>query len=321
MDKAQSSTSTPGSGAAGPAAGAIRDHRRQWRDCLYVYPVISRRARGLSIGININPDKLCSFGCLYCQVDRHIRRNLDVVDLDRLKAELELALGEAAGGRIWAEPPFAQVPASMRRINDIAFSGDGEPTARPEFDAAVRVAADAKAAAGLADVKIVVITNSAHLGSPQVARALPILDANNGEIWAKLDVGTQELFDVVNRPHPARALDDIVSGITAVAAGRAVVIQTLFFRIDGRGPGEAEVAAYAARLREILAGGGRIKLVQLHTIARGPMSSSASTLPDDELDKLAEAICRAVPEVTVETYYGADARPQQTLEPGEEGGR
>jgi wyosine [tRNA(Phe)-imidazoG37] synthetase (radical SAM superfamily) len=311
MDKAQSSTSTPGSGAAGPATGAIRDHRRQWRDCLYVYPVISRRARALSIGININPDKRCSFDCLYCQVDRHIRRNLDKVDLDRLKAELEFTMGEAAGGRIWAESRFAQVPASMRRINDIAFSGDGEPTARPEFDAAVRVAADAKAAAGLADVKIVVITNSTCLLSPQVARALPILDANNGEIWAKLDAGTQELFDAVNRPHPARRLDDIVSGITAIAAGRAVVIQTLLFRIDGRVPGEAEIAAYAARLREILAGSGRIKLVQLYTIARGPMSPSASTLPDDELDKLAEAIRQAVPEVTVEAYYGTDAKPQR----------
>jgi hypothetical protein len=40
------------------------------------------------------------------------------------------------------------------------------------------------------------------------------------------------------------------------------------------------------------------------------MSSSASTLPDDELDKLAEAIRRAVPEVPVEAYYGADAAAQ-----------
>jgi len=310
MDKAQSSTGTGRGLDAGPAAGAIRDHRRQWRDCLYVYPVISRRAGGLSVGVNINPDKRCNFGCLYCQVDRHIRRNLDSVDLDRLKAELELALAEAAAGRIWAEPRFARVPANMRRINDIAFSGDGEPTARPEFDAAVKVAADAKAAAGLADVKIVVISNSTNLGSPQMARALPILDANNGEIWAKLDAGTQEFFDAVNRPHPARALDDIVRGITAVARGRAVVIQTLFFRVDGRGLGEAEIAAYAARLRDILAGGGRIKLVQLHTIARGPMSPSARALPDDELDKLAKAVRQAVPELTVETYYGADAAPQ-----------
>ena len=302
MDKPQSSIN----------AGAIRDHRRQWRDCLYVYPVLSRRARGLSIGININPDKRCSFGCLYCQVDRHVPRNLEDVDLDTLAAELELALSAAAAGRIWDEQRFAKVPAAMRRINDIAFSGDGEPTARPDFDRAVKVAADAKAAAGLEDVKIVIITNSTCLDSPQMARALPILDASNGEIWAKLDAGTQERFEAVNRPQPRRRLADIVSGITAVARGRAVVIQTLFFRIDGHGPGQAEVAAYAARLREILDGGGRIRLVQIHTIARSPLSPSARALPDHELDALADTVRQAVPQVPVETYYGADAAPQQT---------
>ncbi len=305
MDKPQSNVN------ASVSAGAIRDHRRQWRDCLYVYPVLSRRARGLSVGININPDKRCNFGCLYCQVDRHVPRNLGHVDLDTLAAELEIALSAAAGGRIWDERRFAKVPAAMRRFNDIAFSGDGEPTARPDFDRAVLVAAEAKAAAHLADVKIVIITNSTCLHSPQMARALPILDASNGEIWAKLDAGTQERFEAVNRPRPARRLADIVSGITAVARGRAVVIQTLFFRIDGHGPGRAEIAAYTARLREILDGGGQIKLVQLHTIARSPMSPSARALPDNELDNIAKAVRQAVPKVNVEAYYGTDARPQR----------
>lgn len=302
MDKPQTNINTN--------ARIIGDHRRQWRDCLYVYPVISRRARGLSIGVNINPDKRCSFGCLYCQVDRHVRRNLDNVDLDTLAAELKLALNAAACGEIWNEPRFADVPVEMRRINDIAFSGDGEPTSKTEFDKAVKIAADAKASANLADVKIVVITNSAHLTSPQVARALPILDANNGEIWAKLDAGTQERFEIVNRPRPVLKLADIVSGITAVARERAVVIQTLFFRVDGQGPDQAEIAAYTGRLRDVLDGGGRIKLVQIHTIARSPLSPSASSLPDDELDVLAEAVKQAVPEVPVETYYGTNAKPQ-----------
>ncbi len=300
----------------GAAPSAIRDHRRQWRDCLYVYPVLSRRAGGLSVGVNINPDKICSFGCLYCQVDRHTRRNLHRVELDRLAAELKLALNAATGGEIWDEPRFADAPARMRKINDIAFSGDGEPTSRPDFDKAVAVAADAKTAAGLADVKIVVITNSAHLDSPQVARALPILDANNGEIWAKLDAGTQRRLDTVNRPAPARRLADIVGGITGIARERAVVIQTLFFGIDGLGPDPAEIAAYTDRLREIVDGGGRIRLVQIHTIARSPLSPSASALPNDELDAIADTVRHALGELAVETYYGADVPPQDI--PGRE---
>ncbi len=47
-----------------------RDHRRTFRENLYVYAVVSRRSKGISIGINLNPDKICNFDCIYCQVDR-----------------------------------------------------------------------------------------------------------------------------------------------------------------------------------------------------------------------------------------------------------
>lgn len=293
----------------------IRDHRRQWRDCLYVYPVVSRRAKGLSIGVNLSPDKRCNFACLYCQIDRQVPRNLAVVDLLALRRELDLALAEAAGGRIWQEGRFAAVPPELRRINDIAFSGDGEPTCLPEFDRAVAVAAEARRAAGLDDVKIVVITNSSRLDSPQVRRALPILDANGGEIWAKLDAGTEAFFQLVNRPAEGVTLDQIVRKIAAVAQGRPVIIQTLFCRLAGAGPSADEVRAYCGRLREILAAGGRIKLVQVHTIARRPAAPAAppgptaSALSDAELDAIAATVRAAVPQAPVETYYGQDVRP------------
>ena len=292
--------------------GVIRDHRRQWRDCLYVYPVISRRAKGLSIGVNLNPDKRCTFACLYCQVDRHVERNLHAVDLPTLAGELATALAEAASGRLWAEPRFAATPPELRRINDIAFSGDGEPTCLGEFDRAVAIAAEAKAAAGLDDVKIVVITNASRLAGPQFQRALPILDAAGGEIWAKLDAGTEEHFRRVNRPAGKVNLEEIVAGITAVARGRAVVIQTLLPRIDGQGPPPEEIDAYCARLRGIRDAGGQIKLVQLHTIARSPACASVSALADADLDDVARKVRSAVAGLCVETYYGQDVAPQRT---------
>ena len=288
----------------------IRDHRRQWRRCLYVYPVISRRSRGVSIGVNLNPDKRCTFGCLYCQIDRRVSRNLAVVDLAVLRDELALALVEAASGRLWDDPRFARTPPELRRINDIAFSGDGEPTCLPDFDRAVAAAAEAKAAAGLDDVKIVVITNASRLDAPAVARALPILDANNGEIWAKLDAGTEQRFQAVNRPQQPMTLEKVVRDVAAVAAGHDVVIQTLFFRIDGAGPPSEEIDAYCRRLADIRSAGGRIKLVQLHTIARSPADASASALPDRELDAIATRVRQAVEGLRVETFYGADVPPR-----------
>ncbi len=292
------------------ADNVIRDHRRQWRRCLYVYPVISRRAGGLSIGVNLNPDKRCTFGCLYCQIDRTVSRGLTAVDFDVLRGELDLALVEAATGSIWQEPRFAQTPPELRRIHDVAFSGDGEPTCLAGFDQAVRVAADAKADAGLDDVRIVVITNASRLTSPQVHRALPTLETANGEFWAKLDAGTEARFRRINRPAAGVTLADVVAGIASVARELPVVIQSLFFRLDGEGPPAEEIAAYCRRLEDILRAGGRIRLVQIHTIARPPADAAASMLPDDELDAVADTVRAALPDLPVETYYGQDVEPQ-----------
>jgi len=286
-------------------AEVITDHRRQWRNCRYVYPVISRRAKGLSIGVNINPDQQCTFGCLYCQIDRTIGRGLSEVHLAILHDELHLAIEEARNGHIWNEPRFIRTPARLRGINDIAFSGDGEPTCMKEFDQAVETAAKARNDCGCDDVKLVVITNSTRLASPQFQRALPILDQNNGEIWAKLDAGAEEYFQRVNRPVGDITLDKIVGDITRVARGRPVVIQTLMFRINGADPPPDEVDAYCARLRDILDAGGKIGLVQLHTVARKPSDDCVTALPNDCLDALADTIRKNAGGVTVETFYGA----------------
>lgn len=286
-------------------AEIILDHRRQWRKCRYVYPVISRRARGLSIGVNLNPDKNCTFGCMYCQIDRTVGRGLSEVHLAILHDELHLALEEARNGRLWSEPRFVRTPTILRRINDIAFSGDGEPTCLVEFDQAVATAAKARKDCGCDDVKLVVITNATRLGSPQFQRALPILDHNGGEIWAKLDAGTEEYFQRINRPVGDVTLGRIVADIARVASQRPIVIQTLMFRIDRADPPPEEVAAYCRRLRDIVDAGGKISLVQLHTVARDPAEDCVTALPDERLDALADIIRADTGGLTVETFYGA----------------
>ena len=291
----------------------VRDHRRQWRQCRYVYPVIGRRSKGLSVGVNLNPDKQCTFACVYCQVDRRTRRDFHEIDLRVLRGELIDVLGEAVSGRIWQDERFAATPPAMRRLNDLAFSGDGEPTLVPQFDLAVKIAADVlrSPACGLAasspassePVKIVVITNATQFDQPQFQRALPVLDAHNGEIWAKLDAGTEEYFLRINRPYPRATLDHILRNIAAVARGRPIVIQSLFCRIAGLPPPEHEIAAYCRNLQAILHGGGKIKLIQAHTVARPPALSTVTALANAELDAIAQTIKTSVP-VPVETYYG-----------------
>jgi wyosine [tRNA(Phe)-imidazoG37] synthetase (radical SAM superfamily) len=286
-----------------PPPPVTADHRRQFEAYRYVYPVIARRSKGLSLGVNLNPDKRCNYSCVYCQIDRHVRRDLHHVDLDQLRRELLELTRYAAGGEIWRHPRFAPTPPPLRRLNDIALSGDGEPTCLPDFDRAVAIAADVRRSLNLDQLKLVIITNASQLDQPRVRRALPILDANNGEIWAKLDAGTQEYFQRVNRPAPPVTLRHILANIAALAQGRPVVIQTLLVRLDGQEPSPQEIAAYCRNLQSILAGGGRIKLVQLHTTARPPAEDYVGPLSAEQLERIARHVREALGhDVPVEVY-------------------
>lgn len=285
--------------------GPVVDHRRQWRECRYAYPVVSRRSKGLSIGVNLSPDKACNFNCVYCQVDRRGRDAPREIDVRVLHDEVVQAIAAARSGELWLERRFARTRPEMRRLNDVAISGDGEPTCVAGFDLAAAAAADAKRDAGADEAKLVVITNATQLDTEQFARVLPVLKANNGEIWAKLDAGSEERFRQINRPDPEIALADVLAGITRVAREQPVVLQTLLFRLHGRRPSPRDLADYVAAVGGILNAGGRVKLIQLHTIARPPAEPYARALPDDELDAAAETIRAALPAVPVETYHAA----------------
>jgi len=279
--------------------GLHAHHPRDWRQNRYVYPVISRRAGGLSVGINLNLDKRCNFDCVYCQVDRDVRSSATDIDLDRLREELRATVGEAVRGDLFASPPFSRVPAADRRIRDIAFSGDGEPTACAEFPAAVDVAAGVRREFDLRDARIVLITNSACLHLAEVRRALEVMDANNGEIWAKLDAGTEEYYRRVNRSHVP--FDRILTNILDASLVRPIVIQSLWMSLKGAPPPEAEIAAFAGRLKHIIDAGGRIRLVQVYTVARKTAEPFVSPLTNDALGLAAQQI-RAIVDLRVETY-------------------
>src|SRR5262245_54188815 len=171
------------------ALAAVRDHRRSYRENKFVYPVLSRRSRGISIGVNLNPDKVCNFDCIYCQVDRRSEAETRFVELDRLLAEIDDTLELVTSGHLYEGEQFASVPQPLRRLNDIAFSGDGEPTTYRNFDEIIGKVAEIKARRGLDDVKLVLITNASMFHRPAVQRGLELLDRNNGEVWAKLDAG------------------------------------------------------------------------------------------------------------------------------------
>jgi wyosine [tRNA(Phe)-imidazoG37] synthetase (radical SAM superfamily) len=277
-------------------------HSRSWRQNRYVYPVISRRSKGLSIGVNLNPDTVCNFDCVYCSVDRTVPPTVREVDLAVLRDELDHLLGLASSGELFEQPPFDQTPQHLRRINDVAFSGDGEPTSFQRFDEACRIAAELLDKHGrAADVKIVVITNATLFHQRRVQEALAYLDEHNGEIWAKLDAGTEPYYRRIERT--SVPLRRVLDNILAAGRVRPIVIQTMFLKFEGEGPGEAEIGEYVERLKELLAGGCRIKLVQVYTVARGTAVAACAPIPAPELDAISERVRRGTG-LEVDAYYG-----------------
>lgn len=277
----------------------FKQHSRTWQDGRYVYPVISRRSRGLSVGVNLNPDTACNFDCVYCCVDRTNLRPTPPVDLTVLARELDVMLAAARDGSIFRVPPFADIPDALKRLNDVAFSGDGEPTGSPVFPEAVQRAAEALSRHGLSDAKLVLITNATLLHKPRVAETLKVFDAANGELWLKLDAGTESYYHLIERTRVP--FKRVLSNIAEAGRTRDVVIQSMFLRYQGSAPSAEEIDAYAKRLRELIVRGCRIKSVHLYTVARRTAEATAQPLTDTELDSIADRL-RPL-NLKVETFY------------------
>jgi wyosine [tRNA(Phe)-imidazoG37] synthetase (radical SAM superfamily) len=298
------------------------EHARLFDENRFVYPVLSRRSGGISIGVNLNPDKICNFDCIYCQVDRTRQSETQFVETDTLVAELRTTLEVAASGAIYETEKFRDVPTHLRRLNDIAFSGDGEPTTYKNFDEIIEKCAAVIRETELrivdrglrigrtqseirnpkSEIKMVLITNASMFHRPHVERGLAILDENNGEIWAKLEAGTDEYYHLIDRtPIPFRR---ILDNITAAARVRPIVIQSLFMRVGGEPPSEAELEAFCERLNEITGAGGKLKLVQIYTIARRPTESYVAPLSDREVDGIVELVTKRTG-LNAIAYYGS----------------
>ena len=280
----------PGTPISDPLLDPHRDHSRLFQHNRFVYPVLSRRSRGISIGINLNPDTICNFDCVYCQVDRSTPPKFREVETERVLHELEEMLDLVQSGELYDDDRFSKVPGPLRRLNDLAFSGDGEPTTCPIFPQVVHDVAALKHRRKLDTVKLVLITNASMFHRPEVRDTLAVLDASNGEIWAKLDAGTEAYYLAIDRT--TIPFDRILTNICEAARERPVVIQSLFMTVDGTGPGQAEIDAYCRRLGEILASGGRIASVQVYTVARPPALGNVGPLPAAELDQIGKLVAR-----------------------------
>ncbi|MFO1477124.1 MAG: radical SAM protein [Verrucomicrobiota bacterium] len=253
----------------------------------FVYVVVSARARGLSVGLNMNPDKQCNFGCVYCEVHREEPARETILDVDGMASELKATLTAVSEGRLRERPWYRTLPDELLQLRHVALSGDGEPTFAPNFAEAIQAVVHVRALGGFPFFKIVLLTNATGLDQPQVQQGLRYFTKSD-EIWAKLDGGTQAYLNKVDQMNVP--LEKVLSNILNLARQRPVVIQSLFPSINGEEPPLEEIEQYARRLKELKAGGAQIPLVQIYSATRPTPNSGCGHLPLKTLSRIAQTV-------------------------------
>jgi wyosine [tRNA(Phe)-imidazoG37] synthetase (radical SAM superfamily) len=256
----------------------------------FVYTVVSSRARGLSVGVNMNPDKYCHFDCAYCEVNRDEPPREVLLNVAVMAEELEHTLGLVQLGQLRDRPCYRNVPDELLKLRHVALSGDGEPTLCPCFVEAVQAGIHIRARGKFPFFKIVLITNASGLNLPDVEEGLRSFTPRD-EIWAKLDAGTQEHMDCVNKAECT--IDQIAANILRLARQRPVIIQSLFPSLNGVEPPESEIEAYVERLTELKAGGAQIPLVQVYSATRPTPHSECGHLSLRSLSRIARRVREA----------------------------
>jgi wyosine [tRNA(Phe)-imidazoG37] synthetase (radical SAM superfamily) len=286
--------------------GVTLDSSRRFFDNRFVYAVVSQRSRGLSIGINLSPDKFCTFDCIYCEVPRNGTVPNGELDSKVLAGELRRMLALAMESRMHELPGYQSVPQELLSLKSVALSGDGEPTLSPNFHEVVQVVVHLRAQGEFPFFKIVLITNGTGLHLPQVQLGLQLFTAQD-EIWTKLDAGTQSYLQKINRPKsgtvncPDVSLDQVLGNILKLGRQRPIVIQSLFALVDGEEPPTEEIEQYVQRLKELKQQGAKISLVQVYSAHRPSFRAICSHLPLRTLSRIAQRV-REVTSLKAEVF-------------------
>lgn len=264
----------------------VADHSRQYslrgRPFVSVYPVLSRRAGGISVGVNLNLDRGCNFDCIYCQVDRTGPLSLQMPsfrDIPGLvEEELSLLFEAIASGEFFSSPPFEDLPVNLRKVKDIAFSGDGEPTLSPVFGEVALLARTflSRHFPSGASPLLRLITNGTGLFGRELRTKTEeiFLVSGAGEVWLKLDAATPAAFDRIDRsriPFPR-----MMEGLEEIVMSLPVTLQTMVLDFGDPGTPGAFAADRAfwepllAQVERWSRKGAKIRAWHLYGVARTP---------------------------------------------------
>lgn len=251
----------------------VVDHSRDSAGLRYVYPVVSRRAGGVSVGINLNTNNACNWRCIYCQVPELILGAAPSVNLELLEFELRSFLHELIHGNFMQQ----RVPEDSRRINDIALSGNGEPTSAKEFVQVIELVGKLIIELSLPQhLKFILITNGSLIHRPVVQDGLKILAKNRGEVWFKFDRSSEKGMQLANNTNAT--LEHVRANLVQAISLCPTWLQTCWFKIDGMAPGKQDEDDFLDFISSLLNDAVRPQGVMLYSLARPSQQPEASRL-------------------------------------------
>lgn len=268
------------------------NHNRDIFSSKYIYPVISRRAGGLSLGINLNTNNACNWQCIYCEVPNLVRGKPEPIDLNLLNNELDYWLEEIVNGSF-----LNQYTNQRTEFKDIAFSGNGEPTAAKEFESVIKLVISKVNKFNLAKkIKIRLITNGSYLHTQRVQHGLALLNELDREIWFKIDQVDETQSLIINQINFSK--ETLKNNLDNALRASPTVIQTCLFKINQKLPEEKSLQTYIKFLKPYEL---KVKAIHLYSLARPSEQSSNLILERLSLSEI-EAIADKIKILNIPIY-------------------
>ena len=236
----------------------ITNHDRNIFQGKYIYPVVSRRAGGLSLGINLNTNNACNWQCIYCEVPNLVRGKPETIDLYKLENELDYWLDQIVNKSF-----LSQYTKSKTEFKDIAFSGNGEPTASKQFKDVISILIKKIDEYKLDRIIIRLITNGSYMAKPETQEALSLLSNLKREIWFKIDQTNKDGVKIINQV--SLSISSVKKNLEASLKNNPTVIQTCLFKLNEELPSLQSLEDYIKFMEPYK---DKIKGIHLYSLAR-----------------------------------------------------
>jgi len=195
-----------------------------------VYGPVPSRRLGHSLGINNIPPKICNYSCIYCQLGKTLRLEVEPRSFYKKVSVAAKVRTKLAQAREKGEP-----------VDYVTFVPDGEPTLDANLGDEIDVLKGLR-------VRVAVITNGSLLWREDVRQNLLKAD------WVslKMDAVNDETWHRINRPHRSLKLEAVLKGVLQFARTfeGELTTETMLVRGINDDPGEIKrIAEFLAMLK------------------------------------------------------------------------